>query len=246
VTAIAVGSVRSGGATTVAMTLAGVLDGAVLVEADADGGVLALRYGLSREPGLVSLAASRQPPREVLADHAQRLPGGLAVVVGPESAERATQLLRSAGQRLAGLLSGVGDIDLVVDLGRLSPSSPATALAGAAPLALVVVRPRAEELLAGAERVAALGGGAGLVLVGSGPYSAADVTNQLGCRVIGTVAHDARGARALAEGGSSRGLSRSALVRSVRTLAGGLFQGTEPVTEDRARPERRHRAGAPA
>jgi hypothetical protein len=39
VTAIAIGSVRSGGATTLAMTLAGILDDAVLVEADADGGV---------------------------------------------------------------------------------------------------------------------------------------------------------------------------------------------------------------
>jgi len=244
-TAIVVGSVRSSGATTLAMTLAGVLDGAVLVEADADGGVLALRYGLSREPGLVSLAASRQPPREVILDHAQRLPGGMAVVVGPESAERATQLLRSAGQRLASLLAGAHDIDLVVDLGRLSPSSPGTALASAAPLALVVVRPRAEELVAGAERVAALGDGAGLVLVGSGPYSAADVTNQLGCRVIGTVADDPRGARALAEGGSSRALTRSALVRSVRTLAAGLFHGTERIAEDDARSQRRHRAGAP-
>jgi hypothetical protein len=245
VTAIAVGSVRSGGATTLAMALAGVLDGAVLVEADADGGVLALRYGLSREPGLVSLAASRQPPSEVIADHAQRLPGGMAVVVGPESAERATQLLRSAGQRIAGLLSGAGEVDLVVDIGRLSPSSPGTALAAAAPLVLVVVRPRAEELVAAAERVAVLGERAGLVLVGSGPYSAAEVTSQLGCRVIGTVAHDQRGARALAEGGSSRALGRSALVRSVRTLAAALFNGRDPSVGDGGRPQRR-RAGLPA
>lgn len=243
-TAIAVGSVRSGGATTLAMTLAGVLDDAVLVEADADGGVLALRYGLSREPGLVSLAASRQPPRDVILDHAQRLPGGMAVVVGPESPERATQLLRSAGHRLAGLLSGANDIDLVVDLGRLGPSAPGTALAAAAPLALVVVRPRAEEIVAAAERVTALGDCASLVLVGSGPYSASDVTNQLGCRVIGTIADDPRGARTLAEGGSSRALARSALVRSVRTLAATLLQGSDRIAEDKA--ERRDHAGTPA
>lgn len=233
-TAIAVGSVRSGGATTLAMTLAGILDDAVLVEADADGGVLALRYGLSREPGLVSLAASRQPPSDVILDHAQRLPGGMAVVVGPESPERATQLLRSAGHRIAGLLSGADDIDVVVDLGRLGPSAPGAALAAAAPLALLVVRPRAEELVAAAERVTALGDGAGLVLVGSGPYSADDVTNQLGCRVNGTIADDPRGARALAEGGSSRALARSALVRSVRTLAATLLHASDRIAEDNA------------
>lgn len=221
-TAIAVGSVRSGGATTVAMTLAAVLEDAVLVEADADGGVLALRYGLSREPGLVSLAASRQPPGDVVLDHAQRLPGGMAVVVGPESPERATQLLRSAGHRITGLLAGPCPVDLVVDLGRLSPSGPGTALVSAAPLVLVVARPHADELIAAAERLASLGDGAALVLVGAGPYSARDVTTQLGCRVIGTVADDVHGARALAEGGSFRSLARSALVRSVRTLAASL------------------------
>ena len=230
-TAIAVGSVRSGGATTLAMTLAGVLDDAVLVEADADGGVLALRYGLSREPGLVSLAASRQPPGDVILDHAQRLPGGMAVVVGPESPERANQLLRSASQRIAGLLAGASSIDLVFDLGRLSPSSPGTVLAAGAQVALVVARPRAEELVAAAERVAALGEGAGLVLIGSGPYSAAEVTNQLGCRVVGTIADDPRGARALAEGGSARTLARSGLVRSVRTLAASLLHGSDPTAE---------------
>lgn len=235
-TAIAVGSVRSGGATTLAMTLAGVLDDAVLVEADADGGVLALRYGLSREPGLVSLAASRQPPGDVILDHAQRLPGGMAVVVGPESPERASQLLRSASQRIAGLLAGASSIDLVFDLGRLSPSSPGTVLAAGAQVALVVARPRAEELVAAAERVAALGEGAGLVLIGSGPYSAAEVTNQLGCRVVGTIADDPRAARALAEGGSARALARSALVRSVRTLAVTLLHGSDPIAEAGAEP----------
>lgn len=242
-TAIAVGSVRSGGATTLAMTLAGVLDGAVLVEADADGGVLALRYGLSREPGLVSLAASRQPPGDVILDHAQRLPGGMAVVVGPESPERASQLLRSASQRIAGLL-GASSIDLVFDLGRLSPSSPGTVLAAGAQVALVVARPRAEELVAAAERVAALGEGAGLVLIGSGPYSAAEVTNQLGCRVVGTIADDPRGARALAEGGSARTLARSGLVRSVRTLAASLLHGSDPTAEAGA--GTLDRAGLPA
>lgn len=226
-TAVAVGSVRSGGATTLAIALAGVLDDAVLVEADPDGGVLALRYGLSRDPGLVTLVASRQDPCGAILDHAQRLPGGLPVVVGPESPERAAQLVRSAGHRIADLLAGSTPGDIVVDLGRLTPSSPATAVAASSPLVLVVARPRAEELVAAAERIGSLGQGAALVLVGDGPYSANDVTTQLGCHVVGLVADDRRAARVLAEGGSSRAIARSALVRSVRTLAARLFGDQE-------------------
>lgn len=243
-TAVAVGSVRSGGATTLAVALAGVLDEAVLVEADPDGGVLALRYGLSREPGLVTLAASRQDPSSVILEHAQRLPGGLAAVVGPESPERATQLVRSSGHRITALLAGSTPPNIVVDLGRLTPSSPATAVAASSPLVLLVARPRAEELVAAAERVPYLGEGARLVLVGDGPYSASDVTTQLGCPVAGLVAEDGRAARALAEGGSSRAIARSALVRSVRTLAASIFQ-----YEERAGAETMSQAvgrGAPA
>ncbi len=223
---IAVGSVRSGGATTLALTLAACMERAVLVEADADGGVLALRYGLSREPGLLSLAATRQPAGGAVLEHAQRLPGGLAVVVAPESPEQSTRLLRSAGSRLAALLGGIGDPPIVVDAGRLSPSSPALRILEVASAVLVVARPRADELVAGAERVASMGERAALVLVGSGPYSANDVATQLGCPVIGSVADDARAARTLAQGGSASALTRSALVRSVRTLAAALAGST--------------------
>jgi hypothetical protein len=238
VSMIAVGSVRSAGATTLALTLAGCSDGAVLVEADADGGVLALRYGLSREPGLLSLAASRQPSAESVLEHAQRLPGGLPVVVAPESPQRAGQLLRTAGQRLAALLAGVEGTQLV-DVGRISPTSPACTIAAAAAVVLIVVRPRAEELVAAVERVVALGDRAGLVLVGSGPYSASDVTTQLGCRVFGSIAADARAAQAMAEGGGPRKLGRSALVRSVRTLAAtalDVVQASPGATDERTEP----------
>lgn len=217
-TAIAVGSVRSAGATTIAMTLAALRSEAVLVEADGDGGVLALRYGLAREPGLLTLAASRQPPAAVLLEHAQRLPGGMPVVLAPESPERASQVLRSAGRRIASLMTEPGERDVIIDIGRLSPSGTGMAIAAAAPLVLIVARPRAEELVAAAERASVIGETARLVLVGTGPYSASDVASQLGCAVAGTVAADPRAARTLADGGSARSLGRSALVRSVRAL----------------------------
>src|SRR4051812_17131410 len=98
---LVVGSVRSSGATTLALALAGWIDRAVLVEADPDGGVLALRYGLGREPGLLTLAAARDVDETRLLEHTQRLPGGLPVAVAPESADRSTHLLKTAGPRVA-------------------------------------------------------------------------------------------------------------------------------------------------
>lgn len=231
---IVVGSVRSAGATTLAMALAGCCERAVLVEADADGGVLALRYGLSREPGLLSLAAARSASGETILEHAQGLPGGLPVVVGPESPDKATQLLTNAGQRLATLLAMVDGLDVIVDVGRLRPSSPAACLAAAAPVTLIVALPRAEELVAAAERVAAFGAGAGLVLVGAGPYSAKDVSTHLGCPVVATIAEDPRAARRLTEGGSARGLARSGLARSARTLATRLADLAEALAHQGA------------
>lgn len=220
-----VGSARSSGATTLALALAASLEHAVLVEADPDGGVLALRYGLAREPGMVSLAAARDVRADTILDHAQRVLGGLPAVPGPETPERATHLLRTAGSRLARMLAGVNDTDVVIDAGRLSPSSPALCFVPLATTTLVVARPVPEDLVAAADRVSALsaaGGQVGLVLVGAGPYSPAEVTSQLGCAVIGAVADDARSARALAEGGRAKILSRSALARSSTALAGQL------------------------
>lgn len=223
---IVIGSTRSSGATTVAMALAAWLDGAVLVEADPDGGVLALRYGLSREPGLLTLAAAREVDRHSLLDHAQPLPGGLPVVVAPESPERSASLLRTAGARVASLLARL-DNHTVVDAGRLATTSPAAPFAPQASALLLVTRPRADELVAAAERLAALaavtGGVAALVLAGAGPYSADDVTTQLHCPVLGTIAEDPRAARALAQGGSAKTLARSALARSARTVAKTLL-----------------------
>lgn len=241
---IVVGSVRSSGATTLALAVAAWLERALLVEADADGGVLALRYGLGREPGLVTLAAARDVRADAVFDHAQRLPGGLAAVPAPESPERATHLLRNAGGRLAWLLAALDGVDVVVDAGRLGPSSPATCFVSSAATTLLVARPRAEELVAGAERVAALaaaGATVGMVLVGSGPYTAADVTTHLRCPVLGTIDDDPRAARALAEGGSRKGLARSALARSARRLAAALVTRPSSGTDGIDRELRRAR-----
>lgn len=243
---IVVGSARSAGSTTLALVLAAHLN-AVLVEADPHGGVLALRHRLGREPGLATLAAAR-PPLDI-ADHAQRLPIGLAAVVAPESPQRVSQLLSMAGDRLASLLAwagaggGAGSEQarrVVVDAGRLGPTSPALRLAQAASAVLVVARPVSAHLLAATELVGAMGANAHLVLVGTGLYRANDIADHLGCPVLGVIADDARTALALAEGADGAKLSRSALGRSVATLAATLAAtAAEAATATEARSRRR-------
>src|SRR3546814_11529374 len=74
---IALASVRGApGVTTSALLLASRLGGSALVEADLSGGVLAVRYGLGREPGLTSLAPANPTEAGGWLEHAQDAGGG--------------------------------------------------------------------------------------------------------------------------------------------------------------------------
>jgi hypothetical protein len=219
---IVVGSVRSSGATTLALALAAWFDNALLVEADPDGGVIAFRYQLAGEPGLLSLSAASDVDATSVLSFAQRLPGGLPVVVAPETPTRAAHVLRTAGDRTARALAALRDVTVVVDVGRLSVASPAMCFAAHAFVVLVVSRPREEELVAAVDRVSSLqatGAPAQLVVAGSGPFSDRDIEAKLGCPVFARIDDDPRAARILAEGGSGTVLARSALARSARNLA---------------------------
>ena len=225
---IVFGAARSApGVTTLALATASWLDRAILVEGDPDGGVLAVRYGLGREPGLVTFTAARAAAPDSLLEHAQRLPGGLPVVVAPETAEKSGRLWRLAGAQLSDALAALENHVAVVDAGRLSPSSPALHLVAKASLVLLVARPSAEELIAADDRLthlAATGGRVGLVLIGERPYAPGDVATELGCEVFGVIADDRRAAKALAGGGGRRAVLGSALMRSARALAGTIAE----------------------
>lgn len=217
------------GATTAALAVASWIDQSVLVEADPDGGILALRYGLGREPGLVTLAASQTLEQDGLLAHAQVLPGGTPVVVAPESSERATHIWRAAGGRLTSLLADPTLGHLIVDIGRAGPSSPAIPLIGRADIVVLVARPVAEEVIPAAERAIALARdieNVGIVLVGERPYTAADVRDQLEVPVLGTIAHDPKGALALNGARSVGPRHRSPLMRTARVLAADLVART--------------------
>jgi hypothetical protein len=218
------------GATTLSLLVAGCWPRpAVVVEADPSGGVLAVRYGLGRTPGLADLAAAvdTHAPASALWSSAQSLPGGLRVVPAPESGDVAVGILDDTSGPLARWLQRLEDVDVIVDCGRSHPGSPAVALMSGADAVLVVARAAADQLYPSAHRAHTLAAQTGchrlgLVLVGNGPHRPEEVTAQLQVPVVGVVDDDARTARAFVGGGGGRALRRSPLVRSVNVLAGAL------------------------
>jgi MinD-like ATPase involved in chromosome partitioning or flagellar assembly len=219
------------GATTLALLAAGCWPRpAVVVEADPAGGVLAVRYGLGRTPGLADLAAAvdTHAPAQALWNSAQALPGGLRVVVAPESGEVTVGILDDVAGPLARWCMRLEDVDVIVDCGRTPPGSPSVALMGAADAVLVVARSTADQLYPSAHRVHALAAQTGcehlgLVLVGGRPHRPEEVVTQLRVPVLGVVDDDPRSAQAFAAGGpAGRALRRSPLVRSVQGLVDDL------------------------
>ena len=190
--------------------------------------MLAAAAGLPPEPGLVSLAAAarRHDEPTIAFEHCQSLPGGTPTLCGPPTAERA----RSALTMLSGLIGRLGelDADVFVDCGRFEPAASNAVLLERADLGVLAVRPRLADLHAlGAflqgrdcrhERPTLV-----LVLVGPGPYPTAEVADALGLDVAGHLPWDPDAAQALATMPvGSRQLTRSPLVRALRTLADDL------------------------
>ena len=208
----------------------------LLVEADPDGGVLAVRYGLGREPGLLSLVgAGRQGmSRDGLWAHTQRLPGGLPVVVAPDRPEQTTAALNASGSALGEWLQTLDDVDVIADVGRIGVSSPAVPFATSADLLLMVARPTADQIQPAAERLGTLSRSTrrvGWCLIGTKPYSPEEIEDVHGIKVVGTLADDPKGAATLETGTDQRRWLRSPLVRSAVSLADALAEWLHPDAE---------------
>ena len=245
-------SVRSCGVTTLAAGVAMTWPGGrprLFVEADPAGGTLGALAGLAPEPGLVSLAAAarRHGEPSLAFDHVQMLPGGIPVVCGPPSASRA----RSALSMLAGLLARLGELDAEVhlDCGRLDEATGNVELFEGCDLAVVACRPHLSDLSALAAFADERPEGAPrpvLVLVGDGPYPAKEITGALGLEVAGQLPWDPDAARAIGTAPvSSRQLTRTPLVRALRSLAGELDRRLEDTPAGRDRPSRSPTTPAP-
>ena len=214
----------SPGVTTTALALAATWPeprGCLLVEADPFGGVIAARYGLGDSPGLSTLAATARGgfDDDAVEAHTQRLPGGLAVLVGPPSPEEARAVWRDVSGPLTTWAASRIDLDLIIDRGRIQS---ATGVPDGG-LALVVTRPSVDQLRPAGIRQAALaeaGIDVSLLLVGDRPYGADEVVATMQVPVAGAVAWDPRTAEVLTGAqGVMRDLRRSPLVRSAATLA---------------------------
>lgn len=225
---LAIGSVKgSPGATTLSVAVTACWPSerpAVLVEADPAGGDLGARFGLAAEPGLVTLASAtrRAPAADSLLAHAQELPGGLPVVVGPASAKQARAALTMLVPAVTSTWSAL-NTDVIVDCGRLDPSSPVLDVLAHANLALVVARPELADLHHLAARIADLrsrGRSLAVLLAGKGPYGPDEVREAVDADVIRAIPWDPTGAAFVSgRAGSQRGLTRAPLMRAARNLA---------------------------
>lgn len=225
----AIGSVRSCGVTTLALSLAATWPSerrVLLAELDPAGGTLAAACGWPAEPSLVSLAAAarRGADPELVWKYCQPLPGGAAVLAGPPSSEharRALAMLDELTRRLGELAA-----EVFVDCGRLDPASPTSAVLDGADLVLLAVRPRLADLHA---LSAWLDGhpieakARGLVAIGDGPYPDAEIAEALGIEVVARMPWDPVAAQALASApADSRELRLAPLARAARSLGDRL------------------------
>jgi MinD-like ATPase involved in chromosome partitioning or flagellar assembly len=232
---IAFGSIKaSPGVTTTVLALASVWPSdrsLSIVEADPDGGDLAVRVGLHPEPGLTSLAAAGR--RSAIAaqgdQHLQRLPGGITALLGPPDAEQAIRALEMIGDRLG--LSGLDGRDVLIDCGRLRPQSPAATLVAQADIVVIVARPRLDELQhlqARIDRLSASGAQVRLLLVGDKPYPPDEVTQALAVPILGVLPVDPTAAAILnGLGGRRTRLERSPLLRHALDIVEAL--ATDPA-----------------
>lgn len=235
---VALGSFKGApGATTLALALAAAWPfggGArpVVVEADADGGDIAVRFGLPDAAGLLALAAgARQGGAEregaELDACAQDVAGSLRVVVAPTGGQQAGPCVAEVAA-CPSVLRGDSDSEGVVllDLGRLG-CAPSEELARVADRVVLVARGGADALAHVAARPVWLEEvRPELVVVGECRYSEADIAKALrmGRDQIHLLPWDARSAAVL--GGAAhtapRRWGRAPLSRAAIALAGQL------------------------
>lgn len=227
-TAVAIFSVKgSPGATTTALALTAAITArgdraALLVEADAAGGDLAPLLGRPIDPGMASLAAAsrHEATRLELERHVQTLPAGGDVLLGSTDPIEMEANLGTLARRLSDLASS-GQYETVIDAGRLTPASPATALVERADVALLCLRETVPAIEAVAARRGWIGGlvgdRLGLVLLGDAHYAEAEIAAATGLPVVGRLPRDHRAVPPL-HGGPGPSPARSHLVRAARTL----------------------------
>ncbi|HZC64009.1 MAG TPA: hypothetical protein VE464_20390 [Streptosporangiaceae bacterium] len=259
------------GVTTTAVALAAVWPRPVLLaECDPAGGDLVYRLPgegggrLDPRRGLLSLAVAARrdlQPTQLWA-HAQKLRGGLDVLLGVTSAEQGAGLEPLWGP-VGSVLAGLPQADVIADCGRLGPDGAYYDLLAHAAAVVLVTRPSLGEVVRLRDRAAAVSlavrqrGGQDarigvLVVADHRVFSRAlaEVGQVLGTvSMLGGIAFEPRSAELLRGEWGGR-LDKSLLIRTAREVAGQLA-GPPTVASGRraaaAAPARRAgRAGDPA
>lgn len=120
-------------------------------DGDGDGGML------NPARGLLSLAATarRGLRPDQIAEHCQRLVGGLDVLVGITNAEQAQAMTWLWGP-LGRAFAGLAPVDVIADCGRLGAGTPLTDLLREADMVVLLTRATLEQVAHLRERVGAL------------------------------------------------------------------------------------------
>jgi hypothetical protein len=234
------------GVTTTSVALAAVWPRPVLLaECDPAGGDLVYRLpaadGARLDPrrGLLSLAVSARrglAPQQVW-EHAQKLRGGLDVLVGVTNAEQGAGLDPLWGQ-VGAALAGLPEADVIADCGRVGPDGRFYDLLARADAVVLLTRASLGDMVRIRDRVAMLEGalrrrnGTGrasvLVVAGYKSFSAAlgEVRQVLGsgdarATVLGGIAYEPRSAELLSGEWGGK-LDKSLLIRTAREVAAQL------------------------
>jgi len=118
-----------------------------VIEADPDGGRLAARKDWPPRPGLVDLATSTRATSELVGNLSHAIDSRRRVVVAPPAPEAVIAALRLLTASTGRLDDRLGT-DVLVDVGRLRPETPALPLLEIADRRVLVVRRDAEDVVA--------------------------------------------------------------------------------------------------
>lgn len=230
------------GVTTTAVALAAVWPRPVLLaECDPAGGDLVYRLPgeggrLDPRRGLLSLAvaARRDLQPSQLWVHAQKLRGGLDVLLGVTSAEQGAGLEPLWGP-VGGVLAGLPQADVIADCGRLGPDGAFYDLLAHAAAVVLVTRPSLGEVVRLRDRASAVAlavrqrsgqdARVGVLVVADHRVfsrALAEVGQVLGAgSVLGGIAFEPRSAELLRGEWGGR-LDKSLLIRTAREVVGQL------------------------
>lgn len=211
------------GVTSVGMALAAVWPGeasGVLMEADPAGGAVSVWRRVATEPGLTSLAAALRRGSGDPEAHTQTLSGGLRVCPAPVTGEPAEGAVRLLSQQPLSLSAMTAPV-VVLDLGRLTTSSPARALAARVDHTVLVVSERLTELRRARDHLLFPTFPARdlRVVVSGGKGGVGEIAGSLGSAVWGRVPGDDRSAQFLRGERDLRRPQRRPLFKAVGRLA---------------------------